>query len=357
MGVESQKTAASALSYAKSSLGINPEIVVHDLSPSLFSAVSEIYGSEKSAADPFHIMQDLNRAIRKDLSRFQIHRFGDELKEFKDFRDYINKIQKKDPPSKMSKDFLQKFPQCEVNHKSSVRCQTITQNILEILCLQDRQQFFYEIRKFITNLKSLNSCEISTFATNLENKFPKQTTSEKAYNRTVKEVLKKLKTLYLSFRKPIEKEKRSFNKKRWALFYQPEKLTVKRAQLLTKLLESYPELNSYRDLTLTIGSIYRLPQNMIHENLITDLLPQANWGPELHACISTFKYRIAAIFRFRDFFKKNPDLPNRCRANMEYRNVGVKQIFRSGKNLKQMRRIQNELELHLGGHVRNLLKL
>ncbi len=357
MGVESQKTVVGALSYAKSSLGIKPEIVVHDLSPNIFSAVSEIYGSEKSAADPFHIMQDLNRAIRKDLSRFQIHRFGDELKEFKDFRNYINKIQKKDLPSKQFKGLLQQMPQCDVNHKNSAQCQAITRNIIEILCIQDRRRFFSEVRKFITKLKNLNICEISTFATNLEEKFPKQATSEKAHYRIVKEVLKKLKTLYLSFRKPIEKEKKRFNKKRWALFYQPEKLTVKRAQLLMKLLESYPELNSYRDLTLTIGSIYRLPQNMIHENLIIDLYPQANWGPELHACISTFKRRIAAIFRFRDFFDTNPDLPNRCRSNMEYRNVGVKQIFRSGKNLKQMARIQNELKLHLGGQVRKLYKL
>jgi hypothetical protein len=357
VGVESQKTVASALSYTKTVLGINPDIVVHDLSPNIFSAVSKIYGSEKSAVDPFHVMQDLNRAIRKDLSRFQNRRFGKELKEFKELRNYINNFQKKYPISKNFTQILQKLPPCEINHTNSVQCRIITQKILEFLCIQDRQQFFQEILKYIRYLKNEDIFEISTFAINIEEKIPKRVTTEKAYNRTVKEVLKKLKTLYLSFRKPIEKEKKRFNKKRWAIFYQPEKLTIERAQLLTKLLNTYPELDSYRDLTLTIGSIYRLPQKMIHENLINDLIPHPNWGPELHACISTFKRQSAAIFRFRDFFEKNPDLPKRCRSNMEYKNVGIKQIFRSGKYLKRMARIENELKLHLGGQVRNLINV
>jgi len=348
---------ASALSYTKSILGINPDIVVHDLSPNIFSAVSKVYGSEKSAVDPFHVMQDLNRAIRKDISRFQNRRFGKELKEFKKLRNFINNIQKEFPISINSIQILQKLPLCEINHTNSVQCRKITQKMLELLCIQDRQQFFQEIRKYIEDLKNDDFLEISTFAINIEEKFPKRVTTEKAYNRTVKEVLKKLKTLYLSFRKPIEKEKKSFNKKRWAIFYQPEKLTVKRAQLLIKLLKTYPELESYRELTLTIGSIYRLPKNMIHENLINDLVLQPNWGPELHACISTFKRQSPAIFRFRGFFEKNPDLPKRCRSNMEYNNVGVKQIFRSGKYLKRMARIENELKLHLGGQVRNLINV
>jgi len=37
--------------------------------------------------------------------------------------------------------------------------------------------------------------------------------------------------------------------------------------------------------------------------------------------------------------------------------VGVKQIFRSGKYLKRMARIENELKLHLGGQVRNLINV
>ena len=134
-------------------------------------------------------------------------------------------------------------------------------------------------------------------------------------------------------------------------------MTIERARLLTKFLNSYPELNSYRELTLTIGSIYRLPLNLIHENIIDDLIPKRNWGSELQACIKTFKRKSGAIFRFVDFFKQNPDLPKRTRANMEYQNRPVKQIFRSGNNLKSMPRIENELRLHLGGQVRNMLEV
>ena len=357
MGVESHKTVANALLHAKSALGIDPELVVHDLSPNIFAAVSEIYGSQKSAVDPFHVMQDLNRAIQKDLSRFQTRRFGKELKELKALRNFINNVQKREPISKISQQSPHKLPSCERNHSNSTVCQIITQNVLDLLTIKDKQLFFQKIRKYLKKLKSDTRIEISSFASNMERKLPKRAITEKAYMRTMKELFKKLKTLYLYFRKPLQQEKKRFNKKRWALFYQPEKLNPKRARLLTKLLQMYPELESYRDLTLTIGSIYRLPQNMIHDNIINDLRPQTNWGPELHACISTFKRKSAAIFRFRDFYEKNPDLPKRCRANMEYQNRCVKQIFRSGKNLKQMTRIKNELRLHLGGQVRNLLKV
>ena len=146
-------------------------------------------------------------------------------------------------------------------------------------------------------------------------------------------------------------------KKRDAIFYQPEKLTPKRARSLIKFLKAYPELNSYRELTLTIGSIYCLPLNLIHKNIIDDLIPKKEWGAELQACIKTFKRKMADIFRFVDFFKQNPDLPKRCRANMEYQNRPVKQIFKTGNNLKCMDRIENELCLHLGGQVRNLLEV
>lgn len=357
MGIESHKTVANALFHAKSALGINPELVVHDLSPNIFAAVSEIYGSQKSAVDPFHVMQDLNRAIQKDLSRFQTRRFEKELKEFKVLRNFINDIQKKESISKISQQSPHKPPSCEHNHICSLLCQTVTQNVLNLLTIKDKQLFFQKIRKYLKKLKSDKRVEVSRFALNMERKLPKRAITEKAYTRTMKELFKKLKTLYLCFRKPLEQEKKRFNKKRWVIFYQPENLTPKRARLLARLLQTYPELESYRDLTLTIGSIYRLPQNMIHENIIDDLIPQTNWGPELFACISTFKRKSAAIFRFLDFYKKNPDLPKRCRTNMEYQNRRVKQIFHSGKNLKSMGRIENELRLHLGGQVRNLLKV
>ena len=244
MGVESHKTVAHALIHAKYALGINPELVVHDFSPNIFAAVSEIYGSQKSAVDPFHVMQDLNRAIQKDISRFQTRQFRSELKELKALRNFINGVQKKDPIFKISHQSLHKLPSCERNHINSLLCQKITQKVLNLLTIQDKQLFFQKIRNYLKKLKSDSKVEVSRFASNMERKLPKWVITEKAYMRTMKELFKKLKTFYLCFRKPFEQEKKRFNKKRWAIFYQPENLTPKRAPLLTNLLQKYPELES-----------------------------------------------------------------------------------------------------------------
>ena len=94
MGVENQQNIANSLRYAKETMNIHPEIVVHDLSPNIFAGVAEVYGSDTSAADPFHVMQLVNRAIQKDLGRYHRRKYGKKIDGLKKLRKLICSLQK-----------------------------------------------------------------------------------------------------------------------------------------------------------------------------------------------------------------------------------------------------------------------
>ncbi len=49
-------------------------------------------------------------------------------------------------------------------------------------------------------------------------------------------------------------------------------------------------------------------------------------------------------------------MPKKCRANTEYINTHFRAIFRTGLFLKGWDRIENELQLRLGGEVRNFVR-
>lgn len=354
MGVESQVNAVQSLQYIKDNLKITPEIVVHDLSPNLISATAEVFGEEKIALDPFHVMQDLNRAILKDLGRMRKARFTAEKVELDLLKQQI--ILRQNKPVKKNVEILplSTLP-IKNNHEIAKKCQSITEIMLKIYSIHDVPTFFEKIKMQIAEFRVNNFLPILAFGLSLHDELPKYAETSKAMQRIKSEILKKLKTLFRECQRPLMEAQRRFNKIRWVIFYQREHLNPKRADLLLNFLHQYPELQKYRDLTLSIGSIYRLPIELINSKLIDECPVDPEWGNELKACLNTLKRNTASIFRFRNFFEKNPNTPNKCRANMEYQNIHVQRIFRSGNNMKCLNRIKMEMQQHLGGEVRNFL--
>jgi len=354
--VENSLNAKHSLEYIKDELGINPEIIVHDLSPNLIKATCDIFGVEKMAFDPFHVMQSLNRAISKELSQFREKRFINEKNELLALRKYISKLQKHyNEHHCLEAKYIKEFPNIDRNHVISNYCADFTGQILSLLKIISQSKFLFELRTLLTTCKKQKDLNMLAFAFSIEDKLPKKRFTQKSYQRITIELFRKLKTFYHDCRIPIEEEQKRFSKTRWVLFYQPEKLTKKRIELLDKFLTNYPELQIYHDLTLHFGSIYRLPLDMVSDSLILDVKIDGNYGKDLCTCLKTFKKYYKAILRFRDFFIQNPKFTKRSRANMEYQNRDVKSIFNSGNNLKDMNRIENELKLHLGGEVRNFI--
>jgi len=356
VGVEGEAEVTRALQYLKDIKHIEPEIIVHDFFAADCKGTANVYGEEKSAIDPFHVMQEVNRAIVKDLVHFRKRLFSTELHELQTLTTIINKLQKQFKKlNSFSQPLLQLLPIIDPTHNIGQFCLKITKTIFALIESADPTIFFDRLNQILTDFHQDSHLALKAFAMAVEDHLPKHSITEKNYSRTIMDLLKKLKTLYNESRKPIKAQQSKFSKRKWALFYQPNKLTVDRAKMLTKFLTQYPTLQQYRDLTLTIGSIYRLPLPLLKDQIIDDLQIQENWGEELKTAIMTLKKNRDSILRFRAFFEKYPKLPKKCRANTEYLNLKLKKVFQSGLYLKGWDRLENELELQMGGEIRNFL--
>jgi hypothetical protein len=353
VGVENRANVVRSLKYLKEVKGINPEMIVTDLSPNLLGALSEVMGEEKIAIDPFHVMQDVNRAILKDLTRFRIRRFTSEQKDLMKLKNFICMVQSVKNPLDSSSN---PCPEVDPKHEIAVLCRLNTVKLLKIHGIQRISAFFTALEHCLAELRISPNLSVLSFAMSLEAKIPKNACTQAGMTRLKAEILKKLKTLSRDCCAPLKDQQTEFNKQRWAIFYQPERLTPERAQLLCEFLQKYPELEPYRDLTLSVGSIYRLPPELVTPILPESLPDHEEWGNELHACIKTFKRWASAIVRFKTVFGSVKKCPKRLRANMEYQNPLVKRLFRTGNNMKGLSRIEKELQLHLGGEVRNFLQ-
>jgi len=128
-------------------------------------------------------------------------------------------------------------------------------------------------------------------------------------------------------------------------------MTVKRQERLDAFLNRYPELCIYRNMTLQVGEIYRLPAEQIDGHQIHDLEERSSFSDRLNTAIRTLKKNAESILRFVDLFKKHPDLSKKCRANTEWHNVRFKHPFKAGNNLVKKERLLARLRAQLDGVV------
>ncbi len=71
VGVENHENARRSLENFQKKSSHPPEMIVTDFAPGLLSAVNDVFGPHSTAIDPFHVMQELNRAIDQDLVQFR----------------------------------------------------------------------------------------------------------------------------------------------------------------------------------------------------------------------------------------------------------------------------------------------
>ncbi len=322
MGVENSENAARSLKYIKEELQINPEIIVHDLSPNLIKATCDVFGYEKMAFDPFHVMQALNRAILKDLNAYRDQHFTNEKKQLLKLRNFVNSIQRdlKKEPQQIGHDLIDKIPEINPNNQSTLNSVALTSKILFLLSIEDKVAFFSELKSFLSSISTELDEALLNFVALMREKLPKREPTQKGVHRLKIELLKRLKKYFLFKRKPFEEKQREFNKNKYILFYSPENLDSARIKLLSDFLDKYPSLNKYRLLTLRVGSIYRLPLEKVNASIILDLEEDSNYGSELISCLKTFKKYNEVIIRFHYFFKAHPDMPKCSRANREFAN-------------------------------------
>jgi hypothetical protein len=320
----------------------------------MIGGIRDVFGENVVGIDGFHVMQELNNGIRRDLLDFRDHRFKREIKELHAMRDWVTRVQKKIDDGTSASTAITKagtVPGGYPGHGAGRVARDFTSRLFRLFKHKDPTTLFHHLSLFLGKNDNDEHEQVKHFVQSVRSTAPRLRFTDKGKIRVQNVLFKKLKALYLGFRAKIEEENTAFYKDHWALFFQPERLTFKRQERLDAFLNRYPELSAYRTMTLQVGEIYRLPAEKIDGHQINDLVEQPSFSERLNTAIRTLKKNAENILRFVELFRKHPNLPKKCRASTEWYNVRFKNPFKAGNNLVKKERLMLRLQAQLHGNV------
>lgn len=225
------------------------------------------------------------------------------------------------------------------------------ENCNKLIKIKSISVFNIELDLFMNELSlSYDDNKINLFLS-LQKCLPKREMTSKGMKRFKDELLKKIKTFFLSYRSELESKSKKFHHDYWILFCQPETMNLERIEFLTNFLNLYPDLKEYRDMTLSLGEIYRDPLSKIDGHQIDELTIKTHHSDKLQTAIKTIKKFKDSIIRFSYVFKDNSRLAKTCRASMEYFNNKFKAPFKRGYNRSSKTTLQRKLSFQLGSDV------
>jgi len=356
VGVENFENACRTLITVKVQAPIEPFIITCDFNPSLIAAIKEIFPNSAVQIDGFHVMQELNNGIKRDLKLYARREFREEIDDFLTLRAFLNTLQEKRKKTDLlTTAQIPPIKEIKLSHVDAWTCKEVIEHLLVLLTIQEPGTFFRTLDlELSTSLKEHGSL-LSEFCSALREKFPKRKFTVKGRSRVQGELLKKLKTLCVKVRKPLQKEVSGFSKERFIIFKQPENVTEEVKEHLTDFLNRHPSLREYREMTLMVGEIYREPYPLVDGRQIDALTQKPSYSDKLNTAIATLKKYKAEIIAFAEVFLAHPELGKACRANMEWLNKRVKAPFKASLNRQSLDHVINRMELQLGGEVRNFI--
>lgn len=356
MGVENYDNAYRALSYVKEKAPYDPYIIVCDFKPALIAAIKAVFPNSAVQIDGFHVMQEVNNGIKRDLKNYRVNLYKVKVNELLELRSFINALQEQFKNNdNLSFNQLPVLKSIQSSYYGTRICKDVFNKLFFILTIQEPHSFFNALDIALNGLLREHGEVLNEFCDSIYSKFPKRKFTIKGRTRVQVELLKKLKTLCLNFRKPLEEEATTFSKELNLLFLQPEKITPEIAVHLEKFLEQHPTLNEYREMTLMVGEIYRTPYELVDGHQIDALMQKPTYSDKLNTAISTLKRYKNENIAFSDVFPKHPELSKACRTNTKWINIKVKAPFKTSFNRQHLDIIENRMKLQLGGEVRNFI--
>lgn len=352
MGIENYRNVLNTLIIVKEKYGINPKLVTCDFSPNIIKSVCEVFGEEKLQIDGFHVMQELNRGVRTDLLDYRKKLFVNEIQMLKSLRECISLWQKQ---GKLNVEDLKNL-KTRCKDLKSTKSQifnyiNMLEKCIKLMKVISISEFNIKLDLFMNDLSlSPDDNKVRLFLS-LQKCLPKREMTSKGIKRFKDELLKKMKTFFLSYRSDLESRSKKFHHDYWILFCQPETMNSERLEFLTNFLKIYPDLKEYRDITLSLGEIYRDPLSKIDGHQIDELIIKAYYSDKLKTAIKTIKKFKDSIIRFSYVFKDNSRMAKTCRASMEYFNNKFKAPFKRGYNRSSKTTLQRKLAFQLGSDV------
>lgn len=356
MGVENFENARCTLITVKVQAPIDPFIITCDFNPSLIAAIKEVFPNSAVQIDGFHVMQELNNGIKRDLKFYAKRAFRDEINNFLELRTFLNTLQeKRKTGGLLTQTQIPLIKEVKRSHANAWMCKEVIEKLLIALTIQDPDVFFKTLALELMDLLKEHGSILSELCEALREKFPKQMFTYKGRDRVQCELLKKLKALCVQLRKPLQEEVAAFNKERFLILKQPENVTEEVKKALTDFMDRHPSLKDYREMTLMVGEMYREPYHLVDGRQIDALTQKPEYSDKLNTAIGTLKKYKSEIIAFAKVFLEHPELGKACRANMEWLNTRVKASFKASLNRQSLEHVINRMELQLGGEVRNFI--
>jgi hypothetical protein len=356
VGVENFENACYTLITVKIQAPIEPFIITCDFNPSLIAAIKEVFPNSAVQIDGFHVMQELNNGIKKDLKLYAKREFREEITDLLALRAFLNALQEERKKTDLlTTTQIPPIKEIKRSHVGAWTCKEVIERMVVTLTIQNPDAFFTTLDLELSALLKDYGSLLSEFCDAMREKFPKRRFTIKGRNRVQGELLKKLKTLCVHVRKPLQEEVAVFSKERFLIFKQPENVTEQVKKALTDFLDRHPTLMEYREMTLMIGEIYREAYHLVDGRQIDALTQKPEYSDKLNTAIATLKKYKSEIIAFAKVFLEHPELGKACRANMEWLNKRVKAPFKASLNRQSLEHVINRMELQLGGEVRNFI--
>lgn len=356
MGVEDFENSCRSLSWVRQKAPFDPYIITCDFNPALIAAIKTIFPVSAIQIDGFHVMQELNNGIRRDFKHYRIKYYRNEIRELLELRSFLNVLQKiRKQTDVLTIETIPPLKCFNPSHSRAKTCSEVIKRLIFLLTIREPRSFFIMFDTELKKLYKKHGEPLKEFCDAIYSKFPKRRFTIKGRDRVQGDLLKKLKTLCLRFRKPLEKEAKEFSKKQFLLLKQPEKFIPKVEALIEEFLGQHPALREYREMTLLVGEIYREPYTLVDGRQIDALTQKKKYSDKLNTAITTLKKYKSEIIAFAKVFLEHPELTKACRANMEWLNKRVKASFKSSLNRQSLDHIINRMQLQLSGEVRNFI--
>ena len=257
VGIENATNVKNSLNYAKQKFNLNPTIITTDFSPQVIGPVCEVFGKEKLQIDGFHVMQELNNGIRRDLLDYRRKYFQNEIRELISLRNSVSSFQSTYKTTKtLNKNQLFNLPSISSTHQRAYQCLQTVKGLLTISTTCDTELFAKRLKRYVTKLENEDPDFFKDFSQSIKKAYPKRVLTEKGRQRLTNEILKRFKSLFLDSRSLLEQKSLEFYKNHWILFFQPENMTKKRQQCLVQFLSIYPSLQEYRDMPYPFQGLF-----------------------------------------------------------------------------------------------------
>jgi hypothetical protein len=305
---ENSNEIEKALWNLKQYLPYNPLMITVDFAPAWFEPIKKVFPNSEIQICIFHVMQEVVRALNKELIRFKRQVYDRYIDNAKRLARNTLKFQK-----------TGKFLKLNLKYKILNQIQDEFLNLKDLINENNPKIVETQIQYYIAYLYTLSWQWADNLADELIERLPNNGLTSKNLKYYRKNVLKAFRKVLRRVRGEKEATKNNFLHVKKLILKGPEKFSSNDHKELTDFLKLNPQFMKIRTFFLTIHGILQFTPSKVNENMILKLKLWQNAGNKLKSALNTLKNNVSKIFTYTKFLKTDEDLNSyrRIRVNRE----------------------------------------